>query len=78
MNFSYDYNYGICGNVNYKLIDEAIKMHKKPIAMIDMIVTLEQTIADQKQIIDEFREELKKQHDEFEAYKQRQLAAIMM
>ena len=78
MNFSYDYNYGICGNVNYKLIDEAIKMPKKPIAMIDMIVTLEQTIADQKQIIDEFREELKKQHDEFEAYKQRQLAAIMM
>lgn len=53
-------------------------MPKKPIATIDMIVTLEQTIADQKQIIDEFREELKKQHDEFEAYKQRQLAAIMM
>ena len=71
----------LSGNVNYKLIDEAIEMPKKPIATTDMIITLEQTIADQKQMIDELRDELKKQHDEFEAYKlqkQRQLAAIMM
>lgn len=71
----------LSGNVNYKLIDEAIEMPKKPIATTDMITTLEQTIADQKQMIDELRDELKKQHDEFEAYKlqkQRQLAAIMM
>lgn len=71
----------LSGNVNYKLIDEAIEMPKKPIATTDMITTLEHTIADQKQMIDELRDELKKQHDEFEAYKlqkQRQLAAIMM
>ena len=71
----------LSGNVNYKLIDEAIEMPKKPIATTDMITTLEQTIADQKQMIDELRDELKKQHEEFEAYKlqkQRQLAAIMM
>lgn len=71
----------LSGNVNYKLIDEAIEMPKKPIATTDMIATLEQTIADQKQMIDELRDELKKQHEEFEAYKlqkQRQLAAIMM
>lgn len=71
----------LSGNVNYKLIDEAIEMPKKPIATTDMITTLEQTIADQKQMIDELRDELKKQHEEFEVYKlqkQRQLAAIMM
>lgn len=46
----------------------------------DVIAKLEQTVADQAQMIKELREELKKQRDDFEAYKlqkQRQLAALM-
>lgn len=82
-----DLNHRMCkmefllsGHVDYELIDKAMSIPKQPLVTEDVVAKLEQTVADQAQMIKELREELKKQRDDFEAYKlqkQRQLAALM-
>ena len=75
-----DLNHRMCkmefllsGRDNYEANDKAMSIPKQPLVIEDVVV-------DQAQMIKELRKELKKQRDDFEAYKrqkQRQLAALM-
>ena len=65
---------------DYKIIDAAVLMPKKPIATCEMLSNLEDLIKEQAKMICDLQEELQKQRKEFLAYKaekQRQLSALL-
>lgn len=72
--------YLLSGNIDYKIIDAAVLMPKKPIATCEMLSNLEDVIKEQAKMIQELKQELQNQHNEFLAYKaekQRQLSALL-